>query len=276
VTPAVLPGQETLLACWTALARLSPGARIHHDPAAAAAVFPSWTPLNNAIVLGGPGLTAANRVASVYREAGVDLWALWLPSRVTDLDAPDRVGEIGALKRDTTTLVMRATLPAGLRHDGRVVRTSIATATRAGDEPVPVADLGEPDRVPGLNAWALVHDGQAVAAAWTFVHRSDCGIYAAGTVPAMRRRGFARALGEHALADAWRAGARTASLQSTRMGRPLYESLAFEAVGRYEEWVSVPSPTRSPERHPSRRSRRPPSTGEPMAARDVVSQGGPT
>jgi len=43
---------------------------------------------------------------------------------------------------------------------------------------------------------------------------------------------------EHVLADAQRRGARTATLQSTRMGLPLYESLGFEPVGRYEEWVS--------------------------------------
>jgi GNAT superfamily N-acetyltransferase len=238
VSPTVLPGQETLLACWSALAQLSSGASIHHDPLVTAAVFPSWAPLNNAIVLGGSGLAAADRAAPLYCKSGVDVWALWLPSRITDLEAPDQIGEIGALKRDTTTLVMRASLSAGLRHDERVVRTSIATATRAGDEPVPVEDLGEPDRLPCLRAWALVRDEQAVAAAWSFVHRSDCGIYAVGTVPAMRRRGFARALVEHVLADAWRAGARTASLQSTLMGRPLYESLGFEPVGRYEEWIS--------------------------------------
>jgi hypothetical protein len=44
---------------------------------------------------------------------------------------------------------------------------------------------------------------------------------------------------EHVLADAYRCSARTATLQSTPMGQPLYESLGFQAVGRYEEWVSA-------------------------------------
>jgi GNAT superfamily N-acetyltransferase len=237
-SPFVLPGQETLLASWGALARLSPGARIHRDPLVAAAVFPSWAPLNNAIVLRGSGLAAANRASGRFQDSGVDVWALWIPSSATDLDAPDLVDEIGALKRDTTTLVMRTALSAGLRHDARVVRTSIATATQASDEPVPVADLGEPDQVPRLAGWVLVHNGWAVSGAWSYRHRADCGIYAVGTVPSLRRRGFARSLVEHVLAAAARAGARTASLQSTRMGRPLYESLGFEPVGRYEEWIS--------------------------------------
>jgi ribosomal protein S18 acetylase RimI-like enzyme len=43
---------------------------------------------------------------------------------------------------------------------------------------------------------------------------------------------------EHALADARHRGARTGSPQSTWMGQKLYESLGFQTVGRYEEWIS--------------------------------------
>ena len=121
-------------------------------------------------------------------------------------------------------------------HDG-VVPTSIASATRASDEPVPFDALGEPDGVPGLGAWVFVRDGLAVAGTWSMQHGDDCGIYAVGTVPAWRRRGLARALVEHVLADARDHGARTATLQSTPTAVPLYESLGFEAAGRFEEWV---------------------------------------
>lgn len=237
-----LPGQETLLASWSALAQISPRARLTHFAGSAAAVFPSWAPLNNAIMLtvhdGAAAATAASQLASVYAEAGVDAWALWVPGRATDLDAPDDVREVGALKRDTTTLVMQATVPPGLRlHDG-VVRTSIAAATRATDEPVSATDLGEPDGVPGLAAWVMVRDDVAVAGAWSFLHERDCGIYAVGTLPGWRRRGVARSLMEHVLADAQRRGALTSTLQSTRMGQHLYESVGFEPTGRYEEWTS--------------------------------------
>jgi ribosomal protein S18 acetylase RimI-like enzyme len=236
-----LPGQQTLFACWTTLAQMSPGARLIRSSAAAAAVFPSWVPLNNAILLDahdGAAAAAASELTSVYADAGVDVWALWVPSRATDLDAPDEVREVGGLRRDTTTLVMQATLPQGLRlHDG-VVPASIAAATRATDEPVSATDLGEPETAPGLAAWVMVQDDVAVAGAWSFLHESDCGIYAFGTLPGWRRRGLARSLVEHVLADAERRGARTATLQSTRMAQPLYESLGFEPAGRYEEWTS--------------------------------------
>jgi GNAT superfamily N-acetyltransferase len=238
----VLPGQETLITSWKALAQLSPGARLIRSPTAVAAVFPSWAPLNNAIMLDAPASGAAastaSQVAGTYAEAGVAEWAFWVPSRAVSLDAPDEVREVGSLRRDTTTLVMHANLAAGLRQHEGVVRASIRAATRAGDEPVPATDLGEPETVSGLTAWVMIQDGYAVAGAWSFRHEGECGIYALGTVPEWRRRGLARALMEHVLADAQHQGARTATLQSTRMGLPLYDSLGFAPAGRYAEWIS--------------------------------------
>jgi GNAT superfamily N-acetyltransferase len=235
-------GQETLLASWEALARTSTGARLIRSSTSVAAVFPAWEPLNNAIVLDPNDRSApssvASELASVYADAGVDSWALWLPSRATDLDAPNEVRAVGGLKRDITTLVMQADLRPGLsQHDG-VMRASLAAATRAGDKPVPVADLGEPEATPGLTAWVMVQGAVAVASAWTFRHGTDCGIYAVGTAPGWRRRRLATTLLQHVLAVAEQAGARTASLQSTRMAQGIYESLGFVAAGRYEEWVS--------------------------------------
>lgn len=134
---------------------------------------------------------------------------MWLPSRTADLDTADRIEEIALLRRDTTTLVMHLSLPESLPRHSQVVRTSIASANL--EAPVGADDLDPPEVVPGLNG---------------------------KTVPQWRRRGFARALVEHVLADARAVGARTATLQSTPMGRLLYESLGFTAVGRYEEWVT--------------------------------------
>jgi ribosomal protein S18 acetylase RimI-like enzyme len=239
----VLPGQETLVASWEALAELSSGARLIRSPATVAAVFPSWLPLNNAIAVAARDSTeaalAAAPLRSIYADAGVGTWALWIPSRATDLDAPDTLRDLAGFTRDTTTLVMQATVRPGLRRHPGVVRASVAAATRAaGDEPVPLAQLGEPDDALGLAAWAMVHDGMAVAGAWSLLHDGDCGIYTVGTLPEWRRRGLAGALTEHILADAHRHGARTATLQSTPMAQRLYESLGFAPVGRYEEWIA--------------------------------------
>jgi ribosomal protein S18 acetylase RimI-like enzyme len=236
-----LPGQETLHACWSALAKLSPGAEVVEGPTALAAVFPAWAPLNNAVLTDrtGDATRTLLAVSSRYADAGVDVWAFWLPSHATDLDAPDQVREVGELKRDTTTLVMHKALSGRLRLQAGVVRTSIASVTRIDGEPLSAAELEPPDRVPDLCGWALVRRGVAVAGAWSYLRDGDCGIYGVETVPEWRRRGVASALVEHVMADAMLRGARTASLQSTRMGQPLYESLGFQAAGRYEEWIST-------------------------------------
>ena len=169
-----MPGQETLIACWAALAQTSAGAEVIRATATTAAVFPSWAPLNNAILIGedvGPAAAVVEELGSLYAEADVDVWALWVPSRATDLDAPDEVRDMAGLTRDTTTLIIRAHLTPGLcRHHG-VVRASLTSIVRiTEDEPVPVTDLGEPDTAPDLTAWALVHDGVAVSCAWSYLH----------------------------------------------------------------------------------------------------------
>ena len=180
---------------------------------------------------------AAAELAAVYGAAGVSAWALWLPSPVPELGAPSAWTSVAGMAADISTLVMTRTLSPGMSSHPTVVRTSIEAATRATDEPV--LALTPPDGVPDLDGWVLVRDGAAVAGAWSYLHGTDCGLYTVGTIPQLRRRGLAAALTEHVLADAYRRGARTASLQSTRMGEPLYRSLGFTPVGRYEEWVPV-------------------------------------
>ncbi len=239
-----LPGQLTLLACWDALASASTDAQVTRVSDAVAAVFPASAFLNNAILDDAVDDAALPDVVSslgrAYADVGVATWALWVPSRAASFHEPqDRLPAIGELERDITTLVMRATLSSRLRPHDEVIRASIAAVERiALGDPVPAAELGEPDSNPGLAGWAVLDRGVAVASVYTYLHGTDCGIYAVGTLPQWRRRGLARALVEHALVDARHHGARTASLQSTPMGQPLYESLGFRPAGRYEEWVT--------------------------------------
>ncbi len=62
--------------------------------------------------------------------------------------------------------------------------------------------------------------------------------------PAFRRRGLARALVEHALREAARAGARTCWLEvriGNRAARALYDALGFAAAGRRRGYYSAPA-----------------------------------
>jgi ribosomal protein S18 acetylase RimI-like enzyme len=238
----VLPGQRTLIGCWDALTRISPGARLIETGGALAAVFPAWEPLNNAILLNrvdeASDAAAADELRGVYDQAGVPVWALWRPTTARALDTPDTSGPLGELKRDTTTLVMQAALGPDLRPDEAVLPASIAAVAALDDTShMGVDDLGEPEGFPGLAGWGFLSGDRVVATAWTYLHDGDCGIFGVETLSAYRRRGFARRLMLHMLAEARSQGARTASLQSTRMGQPLYESLGFTPAGRYEEWI---------------------------------------
>ncbi len=242
-----LPGQSTLLGAWQALAATSAGARLVHTSTAVSAVFPRWAPLNNAILRDGPSAesasVAAAQLSALYDGAGVASWALWVPSNANDFHTPDVVRAVPGMSRDTTTLVMTRPLAPGLPADSRVRRTTIEAAIRAGDEPVPLAELPDDDAGSDVEAWALVVERRAVASALTHVNGRDVGVYAMATAPGWRRRGLARALMCHVLAHAHHRGARTASLQSTPMGEHLYRSLGFGPVGRFEEWVPLPART---------------------------------
>jgi hypothetical protein len=236
-----LRGQGTLLASWRELARQSPGAGLLPTPSTIAAVFPAWAPLNNAILLTEPSsqnvAVAAAELKGVYGRAGITAWALWLPSSAASLSAPDQVTGVDGMRRDESTLVMELALTHAPPVAEGVIRTSVDAAGRAGDDPIPSSQLPPPSADTGLQGWVIVRDGLAVAGAWSLVEGGDCGILAVATVAQWRRRGLARALMQSVLADAHRRGARTATLQSTPMGEPLYTSLGFEPVGRYEEWV---------------------------------------
>lgn len=236
-----LPGQATLFGSWGALAARSPGAHFVSTNSSLAAVFPEWAELNNAVLLDQPSQSSASaaaaELAEVYGAAGVGSWALWLPNAATDFDAPDPVSRVDGMRRATSTLVMTRELSAGFPTRPGVRRTTVQAVSRAGDVPVPAADLPDPDDAADMEGWVLVVDDFAVSAAWTYRDGADVGVYAVGTPPQWRRRGLASALMRHILGEYFRRGARTASLQSTLMGRPLYESLGFTAVGRYDEWA---------------------------------------
>lgn len=241
-----LPGEQTLIESWRALAQSSPGASVTRTAHAIVAAFPAWADLNNAIACEGSDRASADAAAAeataMFASAGIDRWGLWIPSDADDLDAPDRLHELSALRRDATSLVMRATLSGTHEPHDAVVRTSAFAAAHAGDEPIVAGRLPPPDESNPLRAWVLVEHSLAVAGAWSVLRDGDCGVYAVGTAPGWRRRGLARALVEHVLADAMERGATTATLQSTRMGQQLYRSLGFVPVGRYEEWRFGESP----------------------------------
>src|SRR4051812_21965822 len=93
-----LRGEETLFGAWHELAARSCGAHLVHTRNTVAAVFPSWTPLNNAILLDAPTMESASAAAAdlahVYAGVGVNSWAMWVPSPMLDLHGVDALARV--------------------------------------------------------------------------------------------------------------------------------------------------------------------------------------
>jgi GNAT superfamily N-acetyltransferase len=87
----------------------------------------------------------------------------------------------------------------------------------------------------GVRLYLAEIDGEPVGFAWTSTHQGAVGVFGVGTVPERRRRGVGSAVTSFAIRDV--PGADIAWLQPTSMGRPLYESMGFEAVNEWQVWV---------------------------------------
>jgi GNAT superfamily N-acetyltransferase len=71
----------------------------------------------------------------------------------------------------------------------------------------------------------------------TLIRRGpDAGVFLVGTIPEARGRGFARRLLLHALHAARAAGASVSTLQSSRLGYPVYQRLGYVELCRLGMW----------------------------------------
>jgi len=82
--------------------------------------------------------------------------------------------------------------------------------------------------------------GRPVATAAQATSDGVAGIFFVGSVPEARRKGFGGALTWAAIEDGRSLGAQVAWLQSTPMGRPLYERLGFRWVQNDVDWFALP------------------------------------
>jgi predicted acetyltransferase len=67
-------------------------------------------------------------------------------------------------------------------------------------------------------------------------HRSDAAVIWVATVPEARNRGISSRLMAQALRNAREDGYETTTLQSTKLGRPVYEKLGYRDFGAAHMW----------------------------------------
>ena len=91
---------------------------------------------------------------------------------------------------------------------------------------------------PGFQLYLGFVSGEPVATAAMYRHEQVAGIYAVATVERARQHGYGRAITERAVVDAFDAGCSFSILQSSEMGRSVYESMGYRWICDRPTWSS--------------------------------------
>lgn len=234
----------TLTASWEAIASGSAGARLLRLQGAAVAVFPQEPEraiYNNAVLERGlpPSARAAaiEATESAYAAAEVEKFAAWVHE--SDIEMASELGARGyAIAESTRVMGMSLDeLPPRPAGGGEIVAADWATYLeylhRFG---LPETLLSGVDPA-AFRVLAGRLGGEVVATALAFDHAGDCGIFNTSTYESARQRGLATALTVRHLQEAAARGCETATLQSTPMAERVYNSVGFEDLGRFLEFV---------------------------------------
>jgi ribosomal protein S18 acetylase RimI-like enzyme len=93
--------------------------------------------------------------------------------------------------------------------------------------------------LPEVKAYVAELDGTAVATAIAIHLERHVGIFNVATLRQQRRRGFGTAVTALAVGEAFDDGAEIAWLQSSELGRGVYEALGFRLVESWKCWASA-------------------------------------
>ena len=179
-------------------------------------------------------------LAARFRQGGAQKWGLWV-------DGEDgraaTIAEEQGLVLDSRPAAMVATLgdlPFERAPERREV--DLATVGRINDL---AYGYPEPKLAPSIEAlrdsvitYGAEHEGETASVAMACDVEDDTAVWFVATLPHARGKGLAKRLLQRLLLDARERGQRTASLQASQAGRPLYERVGFTSVGTlhlYEE-----------------------------------------
>jgi ribosomal protein S18 acetylase RimI-like enzyme len=232
---------------YRALGGGSPGARLAELDGVQATCVPArpWFSIFNSVFYDRVEALRDSlaELESLYREAGVEAWCVWVPPGD---DAGAALLAASGFARDSTPLRMAAPI-AELDLEPRlpvqlVNEPSWQVVARCNDRAHGVLPDWSMAAVfstmddPCSSLHALEEGGEIVAALIAREHEGDCYFWFVATVPEAQRRGLGTELMRHALREARARGAKTTSLESTAAGEQLYAKLGYRPLGRYEMW----------------------------------------
>jgi GNAT superfamily N-acetyltransferase len=222
---------------WRALAAGSEGGHLVEAEGVVAAVVPALPGRSvfNSVLYKRPENLAAARdeLERAYERAGVRAWTVWVPE--ADSASAELLAAAGHVL-DATPRAMALRLsdlppfePDDLEWTAEASLDDLKRINDAayGDEPG-TFELGI--GTPPEDAWRLYSarlDGRPASVLATTDADGDCGVWWVATLPEARGRGLAARLLHVALADARRRRMETSTLQSTKLGRPVYERLGY-------------------------------------------------
>jgi ribosomal protein S18 acetylase RimI-like enzyme len=259
VADLVRRNMENEIALWSAAAGLTPGAVAGRDGTIGWFLNDIPVPFfNQAFVLEAPAEEAALRRAvdrlrsherpyQVRIRAGLDddllpliadlglvedaeeaYPAMALSPIPEDLDAPPAPDDLEIqLATDGSTFEGHATLVAeGFGMPPELVRRFL------GPQVLEIA---------GIVILVGSRAGEPVATAMGFVANGTVGIYNVATIESARRRGYGAALTRRAIDEGRHRGADVAILQSSTMGRRVYEAIGFRETAEFRVFVQSPA-----------------------------------
>jgi GNAT superfamily N-acetyltransferase len=180
-------------------------------------------------------------LAEAYEAGGIAAWTVWVPDEDREtaellagrghvLDAEPR-----AMALDLDDLAPEPAAPEGVESRPGEPATGAELNDRAygyGPDAFRAA-LGRETSL----RWHVAHQGEEpVSCVATIEVGDDCCVTGVATPPEHRGRGIASWLLCRALREARERGARSASLQATKAGAPIYERLGFRDLGYIEMW----------------------------------------
>ena len=223
-------------------------ARVHERDGVVAQVSPAVPDaslFNSVTYSDADALRAAlPELESVYADAGVRAWTVWIHESdvaaaahvraagheldsspegmgcgLDELIAPERVDALDYSEAPGLE-DLQAVLSRGYGFPLEVSRRALARVPSGAQTLVGVARL----------------EGRPACTAQVTIAGSDAGVYAVATVPEARGQGLARRLQYQLLQRARERGALTTSLQASAMGRPVYEALGYASFGPMNMW----------------------------------------
>ncbi|MBM3667542.1 MAG: GNAT family N-acetyltransferase [Actinobacteria bacterium] len=231
--------------CWGLMAEGSGGSVWREGDVTAAVVprAPDRSIFNSVFYEDGERLLASlERIAGVYADAGINAWTVWVPPGDTATAAGlERAGH--ALDGEPRLMGMalsglQAPTPdPELRISEREDRVAMARMNEiAYGYPEGDFDAVGEAPMPGMRIYFATLDGEEVCTLAVWGHERDAVVIWVATLPEARGRGIAGRLLGHALADARDQGLETTTLQSSKLGAPVYTRLGYRDFGAAQIW----------------------------------------